>query len=101
MPKEPCIRTLMESQHVEGSETLLKSGRKYICHFFDHSGKRISSKNPVLVVHEILRLLVNILTPDVVFSLSKSECLMQPVQMLSSQNQKIFSELFSAFLKVT
>ena len=54
-----------------------------------------------LVVYEILRLLVNILTPDEVFSLSKSECLMQPVQMLSSQNQKIFSELFSAFSKVT
>ena len=27
MPKKPRIRTLMESQHVTGSETLLKSAR--------------------------------------------------------------------------
>ena len=33
------------------------------------------------------------------FSLSKIECLTQPTQMQLSENQKIFSELFSAFLK--
>ena len=35
------------------------------------------------------------------FSLSQSECLTQPIQVLLSQNQKIFSQLFSAFPKVT
>ena len=40
MPKEQRIKTLIESQHVKGSETLLKSGRKYFRHIFDHSGKK-------------------------------------------------------------
>ena len=34
MPNEPRIGTLMERQHVKGSETLLKSGRKYLSHIF-------------------------------------------------------------------
>ena len=38
--------------------------------FFDHSEKKISSKNSVLLVPETLRLLVNILTPDDKYSLS-------------------------------
>ena len=38
--------------------------------FFDHSEKKISSKNSVLVVSEMLRLFVNILTPDDKYSLS-------------------------------
>ena len=70
MPKEPRIRTLMESQHVKRSETLLESGEKYFSHIFDHSEKKIRTKNFVLVVSEVLRLLVNILTPDDKYSLS-------------------------------
>ena len=38
--------------------------------FFDYSEKKISSKNSVLVLSEILRLFVNILTPDGNYSLS-------------------------------
>ena len=34
MPKEPRIGALRESQHVKGSETLLKSGQKYFRHIF-------------------------------------------------------------------
>ena len=34
-----------------------------------------------------------------VFSLSKSECLTQPIQMQLSPNQKLFSEFFSPFPK--
>ena len=34
MPKKPCVRTLLDSQHVKGSETLLKSARKYFCQIF-------------------------------------------------------------------
>ena len=71
MSKKPSVRTLMDSQHVKGSETLLKSARQYFCLFFFLSPwKEISSKNFVLVVSEILRLFVNILTPDDKYSLS-------------------------------
>ena len=70
MHKKSCVRTLMDSQHVKGSETLLKSARQYFCHIFWSLWKEISSKNSVLVVSEILRLFVNILTPDDKYSLS-------------------------------
>ena len=70
MPKEQRIKTLIESQHVKGSETLLKSGRKYFRHIFDHSGKKIGSKNSFLVVSEIFRVFVNILTPNDKYSVS-------------------------------
>ena len=69
MPKKPRVRTLMDSQHVKGSETLLKSARQNFCHIFWSFRKKISSKNSVLVVSEILRLFVNILTPDDKYSL--------------------------------
>ena len=70
MQKKPSVRTLMESQDVKESEILLKSARKYFCHIFYSLLKEISSKNSVLVVSEMLRLFVNILTPDDKYSLS-------------------------------
>ena len=70
MPQKPRVRTLIDSQHVKGSEKLLKSARQYFCHIFLSLWKEISSKNSVLVDSEILRLFVNILTPDEKYSLS-------------------------------
>ena len=70
MPKKPRVRTLKESQHVKGSEKLLKSARQNFCHIFWSLWKEISSKNSVLVVSEILRLFFNILTPNDKYSLS-------------------------------
>ena len=60
----------MDSQHVEGSETLLKSGRQYYCHTFCSLGKEIMSKNSFLVVSEIFTLFVHMLTPDDKYLLS-------------------------------
>ena len=70
MPKKPRIRPLMDSQHVKGTETQHKSARQYFCHIFLSLWKKISSKNSVLVVPEILTLFVNLLTPDDKYSLS-------------------------------
>ena len=70
MPENRCLRTLMDSQHVKGSETLLKSSRHYFYHIFCSFRKTISSKNCVLVVSEILRLFVNILTHNEMYCLS-------------------------------
>ena len=64
MPKKPRARTLMDSQHVKGSETLLKCAWQYFCNVFPSFRKKIISKNTNLVVSEILRLFVNIFTPD-------------------------------------
>ena len=70
MPKKPRVRTLMDSQDVKGSETLHKSAQQYFCLIFWEVWKKIGSKKPVLVVYEILRLCVNILTPNERRSLS-------------------------------
>ena len=34
MRKKPRVRTLMDSEHVKGTERLLKSARPYFCHLF-------------------------------------------------------------------
>ena len=82
------MRTLTDSQYVKVSERLLQSARQ-----------SISSKNSALVVTEVLRLFVNIWTPNDKYSLNKSECITQPIQIQLSKNLKIFSEFFSAFAK--
>ena len=68
--KKTRVRTLMESQHVKGSEWVLKSARQYFCHIFLSLWKKISTKISLLVGAEIFRLVGNILTPDEEFSLS-------------------------------
>ena len=70
MAKKSCLRTFMDSQHVKGSKRLLKSAPHYFCDIFWSLWKEISSKNFLLVVSEILRLFVKILTPDDKYSLS-------------------------------
>ena len=37
MPKKPRVRRLMDSQHVKGSQTLLKSAQQNFFILFDHS----------------------------------------------------------------
>ena len=64
MPKKPCVGTLMDNQYVKGFERLDKSAQQYLCHVFWSLWKKVSSKKYFLVVSEILRLFVNILTPD-------------------------------------
>ena len=62
----------MDIQHVKGSKALLESARKKFCHIFSTLWKDFSLKNSLLVVSEILRLFVNILTLDDKYSLSLS-----------------------------
>ena len=70
MPKKPHVRTLMDIQHVKWTKKLLQFARRYFCHIFWSLSRKISSKNSVLVVSEILRLLVKSLAPDDKYSLS-------------------------------
>ena len=64
MPKKPCVKTHMHSQHVKGSETHLTSARKYFCDIFLSFIRKIRAKNFVLKVSKILRVFVNILPPN-------------------------------------
>ena len=70
MPKKLRVRTLMHSQHAQGSETLLKYKRQYLCYIFWSLWKKISSKYSFLEVSEILKLSVSILTPHDKYSLA-------------------------------
>ena len=88
MPKKLLVRTLMDSQHAQVSETLLKPKRQYLCYIFWSLWKKISSKYSFLGVSEIFRLFVNILSPDDKYSLSKSECLTQPMHIQLSEKSK-------------
>ena len=73
MPKKPCVGTFAGSEHVKGCETPPKSAWQYFYFVFWLVWKNISSKNSILVVSEILKLFVNILTPDENYSLSVKE----------------------------
>ena len=55
-----------------------------------------------MLVHcKFLRLFVETLADDEKYSLLYRDHLMQPIQILLSEKQKTFAELFSAFLKST
>ena len=70
MPKKTRVTTVMDSQHVKGSKRLLKFARQYFCQSFWSLWKEIRSKNSFLVVPEILRQFVNLLTPNHKYFLS-------------------------------
>ena len=55
----------------------------------------------MLVLCKILRLLVKTLTDDEKYCLLYRDNLTQPIQIILSQKQKTFSQLFSGFLKCT
>ena len=70
MPEKPRVRMFMDGQHIKGTERLLKSAWQDFSQILSSLWKHINSKNSVLVVSEILRLFVNILTHDEKYSLS-------------------------------
>ena len=69
MPKKPRVRTLIYSQHVKGSETLLKLAWQCFSRIFWSVWTKIPSEDSVQLVPEKLRLFVNILTPEEKYSL--------------------------------
>ena len=59
----------------------------------------VALEKSILVIHKILRLLVNTLTADDKHYLPDRNNLAQPIQIRLSEKQKIFSEFFLKFLK--
>ena len=98
MLKKTRVKTLMDSQHVKGSEILHKSARQYFSHIFLSLWEKITSKNCVLVVPETLRLFVNILTPDDKYSLSvKASVYCNQFKCHYLKNKKSFQNFFLHF----
>ena len=56
-------------------------------------------KESLLVIHKIIRLFVNTFSADDKHYLLNRDILTQPIQIQLSQNQKLFSKFFLAFLK--
>ena len=70
LSKSECLIATNSNAIISKSKNLLKSAQQYFSHIFLSFRKKSSSKNSVLVVSKILRLFVNILTPEDKSSLS-------------------------------
>ena len=70
MVKNARVRTLIDSQHVKGSERLLKSAGQCFCDILWSLSKKIRPLNAFLEVSEILRLFVSIVRTDNKYILS-------------------------------
>ena len=89
MSKRPCFGKPFDSQHVKGSQTLLKCPNKYFYPFFGSIRQKLSCKTCLLVISEILGLCANTLTANGIYSLDKRE--------VTTTNWNVNS--FSTFLK--
>ena len=99
MAKKPRVRTLMESQHVKVSETLLNPLRQQFCHIFLIKLKEFQfEKFLVSSIWKIETIYSRIDSQWQVFSLCKSEYLMKSIRMQFSPKPKMFWQIFSAFL---
>ena len=99
MSKWSCFRTPFGNESVKGFQTLLKSARHHYYPLFSSIRGKLSWKKLPSVWYEILRLFVNALTADDQYSGSNMQNLPQIFQTPLSKKQKIFSEIFIAFLK--
>ena len=99
MCKKSPSRLNFQKEHAKRVSALLKSERHHLYHIHWSMGKQLNCKKSLLVICEILRLFVNILSAVDKYWLSKREYLMQPIQIKLSQKQKTFLWLFSAFAK--
>ena len=101
MSKRSFFRTPFGNERVKGFQTLLKSARYHYYHLFSSIRDKLSCKKAALVWSPILRLFVNTLNVDDMYSLSNMQNLKEQFQMPLSHKQKTFSGFFIAFLKCT
>ena len=81
MSKKPRFRTSFRSQHVKGSQTLVKSVREHFYHIFLSLWGKLIWKLYPLVICDILGTFVNTLTVDDEYPLWNYESLLLPIQM--------------------
>ena len=89
------------SQHVNGSQTLLKSAGNHFHTAIPLIGGRTSRKRLVLVISEVLGQFVNTITAVYNYIRQNLENLRQQVQTQISLKPKTFSEFFIALMKST
>ena len=101
MHKNPRFRTLFNSQHNKGSQTLLKSAREHFNQISLILWEKKCCKMSLLVIAELLRSFVNTATSYDKNSFGNSENLLEPIQMSLSKKQKKFSQFSVPLLKCT
>ena len=97
LSKKLCLRTHFDSQHVKGSQILLKYPWECFYHVFSaFSGKFIFKTSP-LVLGEMLEVFVNILTAEDKYPVQDWENLQLTIQMLLPEKGKAFCNFLSHF----
>ena len=97
MSKRRHFRTSFDSQHVKGSQILVKSAWPHFYYIFSSLWGKLNWNIFLLVICKIFGLFGNTMTADNKYSLRSSENLLQPIQMKLSKNQRTFSNFFAHF----
>ena len=94
MSKKPLFISPLNSQHVKGSQTLLKSAPQQFYNILSSLSAQLIWKTSLLVISQILGLFVNTLTPNEEYFLNNRENLPVPIQLQTSKKQKKFLQFF-------
>ena len=101
MSEKSRFRIPLEKQHGKWAQTLFQSGQRYLYLIYWSLSTYFSWKMSILVLCKILGLFANTLTDYDKYPLLNRDNLTQPIQILLSKKQKIFSWFSSGFLKST
>ena len=92
--KKRRFRTSFDSQHVKGSQKLVKSSWEHFYQIFTSLCWEMIRKISPLFKFENISVFLNTWTADYKYSVSDCENLQFPIQMQLSSKPKTFSELF-------
>ena len=101
LSKKHRLRTAFDSQHVKGSQTLVKSTSEYFQHIFSSLWDNLSWKISTLVICQIWDVYCNTLTANDKYPFRDRENFSTPIQMQLSLKQKTFSHFFNQFPEST
>ena len=100
MSRRFCFRTAFSSQHINESQTMLKSARRQFYPIISLFRDKLSWKTSLNVRSDILGLFVNTLTSNDKNSCHNRENFPQPIQITRfSKRPKTSCEIFIASLK--
>ena len=93
------LKTLFDSQHVKGFQTLVKSSWEHFYHIFSSLWEEMIWKISPWLKFQIIGLFVNTWTADYKYPVPDCENLLFPIQIQFSLKQKIFSQFFMPFME--
>ena len=101
LSKKHRSRTPFDSQHVKGSQTLVKSTSEQFHHYFSSLWDTLIRKISPLVICQILGVFLNKLTANDKYLVLDCVNLSNPIQVQLSLEPTIFSDFFVSFLEST